>query len=135
MAFSDIEAKTSITGFTAGQKTAILADLSTAYNGSAIAKKMFDDWIAVAGHTIDIKYVSGVYQAYTGTGRVEIDPAYISDLSYINDKGTPILHSQLGALVHELGHALHGTRDNITATDYQGDNVKYINTIWVKVFP
>ena len=133
MAFADIEAKTTIVGFTDAQKTSILADLKTAYEGSAIAKQMFDTWIATAGHLINIKYVAGAYQAYTGTGRVELDPAYITDLSYISDKGTPILHSQLGALVHELGHALTGRRDNITATDYQGDNVKYINTIWAQL--
>jgi len=137
MAFADIEAKTTIVGFTDAQKTAILADLKTAYEGSAIAKQMFDSWIATAGHLINIKYVAGVYQAYTignsGTGNVEIDPAYITDLSYINDKGTPILHSQLGAVVHELGHALTGRHDNLTDTDYQGDNVKYINTIWAQL--
>ncbi len=130
MAFSDIEAKTTITGFTDDQKTSILADLKKAYEGSEIAKKMFDDWIATAGHTIDIKYVAGKYQAWTSTGRVEIDPAYLSDASYINDKGTPILDSQLTALTHELGHALTGRRDNISAVDYQGDNVRYVNTIW-----
>jgi hypothetical protein len=134
MAFADIEAKTTIEGpFTDAQKTSILADLKTAYEGSAIAKQMFDNWIATPGHTINIKYVAGAYQAYVNTGKIEIDPAYINDLSYINDKGTPILHSQLGAIVHELGHALTGRRDNISATDYQGDNVKYINTIWAQL--
>jgi Ca2+-binding RTX toxin-like protein len=129
MAFSSVSARTTITGFSAAQQASILADLQRAYEGSSIAQTMFDNWIA-AGKTIDIKFVPNVYQAYTGTGRVEIDPAYITTLSYINDKGTPVLHSQLGALVHELGHALNGTRDNISATDYQGNNVRFINTIW-----
>ena len=133
--FDDVKAKVVLDGFTAAQETSIMDDLETAYEGSAIAKQMFDNWIATEGHTINIKYVTGAYRAYvnldgTGTGRVEIDPAYIDGLSYINDTGTPILHSQLGALVHELGHALTGRRDNISATDYQGDNVRYINTIW-----
>jgi len=135
--FSDVEAKTVIDGFTDDQKTSILADMKTAYEGSSIAKEMFDNWISTAGHTINIKYVPSVYQAYTigdaGTGSVEIDPAYIQTLSYINDKGTAILHSQLGALVHELGHALTGRHDNTTWFDYQGDNVEYINTIWAQL--
>jgi Ca2+-binding RTX toxin-like protein len=129
MPFSNVSAKTTITGFSAAQQASILVDLQRAYEGSSIAQTMFDNWIA-AGKTIDIKFVPGVYQAYAGTGRVEIDPAYITTLSYINDKGTPVLHSQLGALVHELGHALNGTLDNISATDYQGNNVRFVNTIW-----
>jgi hypothetical protein len=136
----DVKAKVVLEGFTAAQETSIYSDLETAYNGSTIAKQMFDDWIATPGHTINIKYVPDVYQAYVGTGKVEIDPAYITGssinshtgdgLSYISDTGTAVLHSQLGALVHELGHALTGRLDNIGAMDYQGDNVRYINTIW-----
>jgi Ca2+-binding RTX toxin-like protein len=121
--------KTTLTGFTPTQEAEILTVLQTAYDGSSTAKTMFDNWID-AGKTIDIKFVSGVFRAYAGTGRVEIDPSYISDLSYINDTGTPVLHSLLGALIHELGHALVGKRDNYSATDYQGDNVRYVNTIW-----
>ncbi len=128
--FSDIEAKTTIEGFTVEQKASILSDLQTAYEDSPIAKKMFDDWIATYGHTINISYASGQYRGFLNAGRVEIDPAYIENLSYINDKGEAVLHSQLGALVHELGHALTGKRDNISLLDYQGANVKYINTIW-----
>jgi Ca2+-binding RTX toxin-like protein len=121
--------KTTITGFTTAQKAEILAALQTAYDGSSTAKTMFDNWID-AGKTIDIKFVSGVFQAYRGTGIVEIDPSFISDLSYINDTGKAVLHSLLGALVHELGHALADKRDNYSATDYQGDNVRYVNNIW-----
>jgi Ca2+-binding RTX toxin-like protein len=139
MAFNDISAKTTITGFSAAQQASILADMQTAYNGSSIAKAMFDSWIA-GGKTIDIKFVPNAYQAYAGTGRVEIDPAYITTLSYIDDKGKPVLHSQLGALVHELSHALTGKLDNHAASDparyptrtsdYRGDNVNFVNTIW-----
>lgn len=130
MAFADVSAKTTITGFSDEQRTAILGVLETAYNGSATAKAMFDTWIATEGHTINISFLADSFQAFVNTGIVQIDPAYISDLSYISDHGTPVLHSLLGAVVHELGHALHGTRDNITATDYMGDNVRYVNQIW-----
>ena len=101
---------------------------------------MIDNWLAITGHTITINFGANFYHATQplGTGIVEIDPAYIKSgfngntngLSYINNKGTPVLHSQLGALVHELGHALRLVYDNYTLTDYQGDNVKFINTIW-----
>jgi Calx-beta domain/Domain of unknown function (DUF4114)/RTX calcium-binding nonapeptide repeat (4 copies) len=136
MAFS-FSAKTTFTGFTAAEQATILATMQTAYDGSATAKTMFDTWID-AGNIIQISNVPGVFQAYTttvgttttGTGRVEIDLSYISDLSYINDTGKPVLHSLLGALVHELGHGLTGRRDNISETDYQGANVRYVNTIW-----
>ena len=135
--FSDVEAKTVIEGFSDDQKASIVSDMNTAYEHSSIAKAMFDNWISTDGHTINITYKPNVYRAYTlggeGTGDVEIDPAYIENLSYINYTGTPVLHSQLGALVHELGHALTGKGDNITWSDYQGDNVKYINTIWAQL--
>ncbi len=130
MTFEDVKNKTHIIGFTPADETMVLSAMKTAYDGSVTAKTMFEDWIATASNTIDIKYVAGVFQAFTKTGRVEVDPTFIKDLSYINDTGTPVLHSFLGALVHEFGHALHGTRDNISATDYQGDNVKYVNQIW-----
>jgi Ca2+-binding RTX toxin-like protein len=121
--------KTKFTGFTIAQQATILATLQTAYDGSSTARTMFENWIAT-GNIIDIRFVTGVFQAYINTGIVEIDPSYISDLSYINDTGTPVLHSLLGALVHELGHALTGRRDNVSLTDYQGDNVRYVNQIW-----
>jgi Ca2+-binding RTX toxin-like protein len=129
MAFSSVAAKTNFTGFNAAQQAQLLGVLQTAYDGSAIARTMFDNWIN-AGNLISISNVPNVFQAYAGTGRVEIDLGYISDLSYISDTGTPVLHSLLGALVHELGHALTSKLDNITLTDYQGDNVRFVNTIW-----
>jgi Calx-beta domain/Domain of unknown function (DUF4114)/RTX calcium-binding nonapeptide repeat (4 copies) len=121
--------------FTDTEKAEILATMQKAYDGSATARAMFDAWID-AGKTIEVANVPGVFQAYTdGTGRVEIDLSVISDLSYINDTGKPILHSLLGALVHELGHALTGRLDpqvilGNALTDYQGANVRYVNTIW-----
>jgi Ca2+-binding RTX toxin-like protein len=141
MSFVAVAARLKITGFTEAQEDSIWADLETAYVGSATARKMLDDWIAVPGNTIDIKYVPGVYRAYTkdvgggvhvGTGELEIDPADIVDLSYISEHGLAIEHSQIGALMHELGHALTGRQDNydIAAGYFMGDNVKFVNTIW-----
>jgi Ca2+-binding RTX toxin-like protein len=124
--------KTTFTGFTTAQEAEILAVLQTAYDGSSTARTMFHNWID-AGKIIDIRFVSGVFQAYRDTGIVEIDPSFISDLSYINDTGKAVLHSLLGALVHELGHALADKGDNYSATDYQGDNVRYVNNIWLEL--
>jgi hypothetical protein len=123
--------QTTISGFTKGEELQILMALERAYNDSPTAKAMFDDWIkANPGKTIDISYQTGAFQAGTNTGDVQIDPSVIRDLSYINDTGKAVLHSFLGALLHELGHALTGRKDNISATDYQGDNVRYVNQIW-----
>lgn len=130
MAFADVKAKTSFTGFTDAQKTTILAAMETAYDGSATAKAMFDTWIATAGHTIDVKFVAGVFQAYMNTGRVEIDLAYLTDNRYINPNGKSVEDTLVTALVHELGHALGNKDDNISATDYAGDNVKYVNPMY-----
>jgi hypothetical protein len=129
MAFNTVAAKTTFTGFNTAQKAQLLRTLETAYNGSVTARTMFDNWLN-AGRTISISNVPGVFQAYAGTGKVAIDLGYLKDLSYISDTGVPVLHSLLGALVHELGHALTNKRDSISLTDYQGDNVRFVNKIW-----
>lgn len=121
--------KTTFTGFSVAEEAQILTLLQTAYNGSSTAKTMFDSWIN-AGNTIEIRFRSGAFEAVIGGGIVTIDPSFISDVSYINDTGKAVLHSLLGALLHELGHALTGKRDNVSSTDYQGDNVRYVNQIW-----
>jgi VCBS repeat-containing protein len=121
--------KTTFTGFTAAQKTTLLATLQTAYDGSSTARTMFENWIA-AGKTIDIRFVPGAFQAFTNTGRVEIDFALLANASYIDPTGTAVRDTLLTALVHELGHALTGRRDNWTNLDYKGDNVKFVNRIY-----
>lgn len=121
--------KTTFTGFTTAQKAEILATLQTAYDGSSTARTMFDNWID-AGNTIDIKFVSGVFQAYPSTGRVEIDLTFLNNASYISPLGTAVKDTLLTALVHELGHALTGKLDNVTNLDYKGDNVKFVNQIY-----
>jgi hypothetical protein len=130
MTFTDVEAKTTITGFSIPDKAIILTALKTAYEGSAVAKAMFDTWIATAVNTIDIKSVAGVFQAYTigdaGTGRLEFDLSYIKDMTYISNTGTAVKVSALHAIVHELGHALTGRKDNWKVNWLDGDNVEFI---------
>jgi Ca2+-binding RTX toxin-like protein len=128
--------KTTFTGFTTAQEAEILAALQTAYDGSSTARTMFHDWID-AGNTIDIKFVSGVFQAPSsstggGTGEVEIDFAFLNDNSYISPTGKAVKDTLLTALVHELGHALTLTQrdDNVTVSDYKGDNVRFVNPIY-----
>lgn len=142
MPFSDIEAKTNIDtgvgGFTVPQKDQILAAMKTAYDGSATAKTMMDDWIAT-GQTIDIDFKANVFQAFTlvaggGTGDLEIDLGYLTDNTYVTPTGKAVEDTLLTGLVHELGHGLTGRRDNgDNVTDYKGDNVKFVNTIFAEL--
>ncbi|MTJ06082.1 MAG: DUF4214 domain-containing protein [Sediminimonas qiaohouensis] len=129
MAFADVESNTNVTGFSAADKTAILAAMKTAYEGSATAKTMFDDWIS-AGKTIDIDYKAGKFQAYSNTGDVEIDVAWLADNDYISPTGKAVEDTLVTGLVHELGHALTGKSDNNTKADYKGDNVTFVNKIY-----
>ena len=50
MDFDDILAKTTLdAAFSDGERVQIVETMLTAYEGSATAKAMFDDWIAGAG--------------------------------------------------------------------------------------
>jgi Ca2+-binding RTX toxin-like protein len=139
MAFSSVSAKTTFAGivpFTAAQQATILAAMQTAYDGSATAKTMFDNWIN-AGKTIGITNLPGFFQAFANTGLVEIDLAYLANASYIDTTGTAVQDTLVTALVHELGHALTGKLDNdatsafsVKTTDYRGDNVNFVNLIY-----
>ncbi len=131
--------KTTITGFTAAQEAQILTVLQTAYDKSPTAKAMFDTWInAAPGNTIDIKFVAGKFDASidvtssgnVGTGRVQIDFARLNNLTYINTTGKAVPDTLTTGLLHELVHALTGTTDNVTSSDYKGDTVKFANLIY-----
>jgi len=52
MSFTDIKNRTSINGFSSADEATILAAMKTAYEGSATAKTMFENWISVPGNTI-----------------------------------------------------------------------------------
>jgi len=121
--------KTTFTGFTTAQQATILAAMQTAYNGSSTARTMFENWIST-GKVIDIRFVADTLQAYSSTGIVEIDLATLNNASYISPNGTAVKDTLTTGLVHELGHALTGKRDNWTDSDYKGDNVKFVNLIY-----
>lgn len=126
--------KTTFTGFTAAQEASILAALQTAYDGSAIARTMFENWIAT-GKGFDIRYqlnslhVPGAPP--TPNGIVYLDPLFVPTLDYISPTGQAVEVNLVHALVHELGHALTGRtdRDADYITDYKGENVIYTNQI------
>lgn len=135
MTFANVEAKTTITGFTDTDKALILAAMKTAYEGSATAKTMFDTWIATPANTINIKFVAGAFQAFTngasGTGRVEIDTSYVTNATYINNTGKAVKDTLLSGLVHELGHGLTGLKDNWRTNDQlKGENVVFVNKMY-----
>jgi Ca2+-binding RTX toxin-like protein len=130
MTWATVTSRTSFNGFSAAGQTAILAAMKTAYDGSATAKAMFDNWLSDVSHTINIKYVPNVFQAYLNTGRVEVDLAWLTDNMYVSPTGAAVSDTLVTALVHELGHGLGGKSDNITASDYVGDNVRYVNAMY-----
>jgi Calx-beta domain/Domain of unknown function (DUF4114)/RTX calcium-binding nonapeptide repeat (4 copies) len=123
----------------------ILRIIQVTYNNSDKAKSIIEKW----GQKITITFQEGQFNAGTPNlyktpqGKIYIDPSFLNDLSYINDKGKAIPYTLFGALVHELVHAVTGLEDNIkignamtgsagnfTTSDYQGDTVRLTNTIW-----
>jgi hypothetical protein len=122
--------KTTMTGFTTVQEAEILTALQTAYDGSSIAKTMFDDWID-AGNIIDIKFKPDFFTAVSpNSGQLYLDFAVLNNASYITPTGKAVKDTFLTALVHELGHALTGRLDNVTPLDYEGDNIRFVNSIY-----
>lgn len=130
MTFSNVRDRTDVVGFSASDQDIIMSNLNIAYHGSPTAKKMFDDWLFIPENRIVITHTQNDARALLGTGEVWIDLDFPSTVPYINDKGKAVPSSLLGVITHELGHALHGTHDNPSATDYQGDNVRFVNQIW-----
>ena len=130
MAFADIEAAITFTGFTAAEQTTILGAIETAYDGSATAKTMLDDWVD-AGNDIEIEKVADAFQAFLGTGRIQIDLAYLDEANYISDDGVAVEDTPVTAIMHELVHAIESLSDDGDyVTDYRGDTVRFSNDIY-----
>lgn len=136
MSFADVQSKTTLTGFSATDEATILAAMRTAYEGSATARAMFDSWIAVPANTITINFLSGQFQAYRNTGRLEIDLNNLTQAMYIDNNGTAVKDTAVTAIVHELVHALTGRSDNKdlilsgATNDYRQPTVTYSNIIY-----
>jgi FG-GAP-like repeat/RTX calcium-binding nonapeptide repeat (4 copies) len=123
-------------GFDPLQQLSILSNMQTAYRFSDTARKMFNNW----NKTINVYYKKGALGSNSGqelglagTGNIYIDLAELDDLTYINDHGKAVPASLLGTITHELGHALTGRTDNISVTNYQGQNVEFTNKIWAEI--
>ena len=131
MAFADVLSKTTFdAAFSAADRATIQAAMQTAYDGSATAKTMFDDWIATAGNTISIEFAADDFFAFANTGRIGIDLAWLNDNSYIDNNGNAVPDTAVTGIVHELVHALTGKTDNDNFIDYRGDTVVFSNIIY-----
>ena len=130
MTFTDVENKTTLTGFSAADMATILAAMKTAYEGSATAKVMFDSWISAPGKTISIDFLSDEFGAVPNEGKLSIDLSKLTSAMYIDNNGTAVKDTAVGAIVHELVHALTGRTDDYNATDYRGKTVTFSNTIY-----
>jgi hypothetical protein len=128
MAFSDISSKTSFSGnFPDGDEKKIRSAMERIYNGSGIARAMFDAW----GLPIDIEFRSGEFKANNSLGLLKIDLSKLNELGYIDYQGKAKPYTLDQALAHELVHALGGLSDNADfVTDYRGNTVEYTNLIW-----
>jgi Calx-beta domain/Domain of unknown function (DUF4114)/RTX calcium-binding nonapeptide repeat (4 copies) len=112
------------------EKIDIVSYLRVAYNFSRTGQQMIDNW---GSKPINITFRRGKAEADPGTGNIFIDLNYVDELSYVDTNGKAQQYSRIGAVIHELCHALTGRRDNITPTDYQGDNVRLTNQIWAEI--
>ena len=121
--------KTTTTGFTNTRRAEILATLQTAYDGSSTARTMFDTWIN-AGNIIDIRFVEFAFNGVPNSGRVNLDFTALNNTSYISKFGTAVNDTFLTALLCELSIALSTRRNNVSETDYTGDNLRFVNTIY-----
>jgi hypothetical protein len=133
VSFADVKNRTTFSGYAnAADQAALLAVMETAYNGSATARAMFDNWIADPSHRIVFTYAPNTLTGTTSTGQMHVDVAAVNNASYIDPTGKAVTDTLLTAVVHELGHALTGRRDNfdVSKPDYKGDNVTFVNQIY-----
>ncbi|MEP1931304.1 MAG: VWA domain-containing protein [Roseibium sp.] len=136
MPFATIEAKLTINaGFSAAQQASIKKAIEDSYDGSAIAKKMFDDWIA-AGKTLTVdKTTDNNAYGYPGTGRIEINLDWLEGNTYINPTGKAVTDTLQTLILHEFVHAVLSKLDNYdeASGDYDGDTVEFSNTMYAQL--
>ena len=79
----------------------------------------------------------GAARAAWFTGQLDYDLDYIEGRSYIDNFGNAVGYQHLVVIVHELGHAIAGLRDNVdydrisgsVTGDVAGDTVRFQNVI------
>lgn len=142
MSFAAVNALTTFHGFSSTEQTLICTAMQTAYDNSATARSMFDSFIGVSGNNISITKMSGVFQAYAGTGDLELDLSWLTDNNYLSTTGEAVEDTLLSGLIHELGHALAGYLDmhngtdplpHFPSNDFMGDNVRFVNSIFAEL--
>jgi len=130
MSFANILTQTTIDPlFSGADRTTIENAMRTAYDGSATARKMFDDWIA-AGKTITVNKETNDLFAYANTGIIHVGLDFLNDNNYIDNDGKAVEDTPVTGIVHELVHALTGKLDNFGTFDYRGDTVTFSNIIY-----
>ena len=72
MSFANVENKTKISAeFTSTDKATILAAMKTIYDGSPTARAMFENWISVPDHIIEINFVLSDFKAWVSSVRLK----------------------------------------------------------------
>lgn len=141
--FSDIADRVVVTGFDGTSflnqynNDSIRALFALAYEGSSSLAAQVTFWLnnpANIGKNITITYVppsdpnSPGYAAPGLSGEIYLTPDRCDDLLYITGNGKAVQHSALSVLVHEIGHAITGVRDDPTYSNLKGDNIaQYVN--------
>jgi hypothetical protein len=127
------------------QETEILKAMELAYNRSPSVQIMFDGWVSIFKKKIFIYFAADKFEARLKSdtygnlitdGKLYIDLAMLQGRGYIDDKGRARPYLLVQALIHELGHAILGLKDdNDNVNDYLGDNARFINNIWREIDP
>jgi Calx-beta domain/Domain of unknown function (DUF4114)/RTX calcium-binding nonapeptide repeat (4 copies) len=129
---SDIKQKTVFTDFDSQLiQDSLINEIWKAYSKSEIANGLFNTYLS--SKTINISKDLLNFGYLKQSNEILFNFSYLEERSYINDKGTVVKFSVLGALVHEFCHMWTGDPDNNSATDYQGDIVRLANKIWAEL--
>lgn len=131
MPYSDIKNAIKIDrDFSNQDRNAILDVIREAYEESSIARAMFNEWVKGEGRDIEFVYDAGNFAASLGTGKLFLDMRELDDASYIDNRGNAVRDFPFTAIIHELGHALVGLKDNWTAVEPAGENQLFANKIY-----
>ncbi|MFC0269654.1 calcium-binding protein [Kushneria aurantia] len=127
MSYEDIFEATNIDpAFSAEDRAVILGVIKEAYQGSTIARDMFDNWIA-SGRDITFYYGEGRFDAWDGVATIDLNE--LDNAHYIDFYGNAVHDTPLVAIIHELGHALTARTDDYSKDLPAGENQAFVNEI------
>jgi len=125
--YSDIQDRIQVVGFS--DPNIIHNALTVAYEGSDSLAMAINSWLYEHSSDIVINFTSGdAYATGFGSGEIFIDPIFCQQLMYVTTYGAAVRHSLLSVLVHELGHAIIGSADNVSFDNLKGNNVIQANS-------